>query len=63
MDVDIAADTLQVQSLGGGVFSNRYYEVMKGVAAELSEEALQYVRTERVPLLFNTVSNRKNPTN
>ena len=59
MDVD----NLLMQRMSGVTYTHRFYNVLNGVAAELSDEALQYVRTERVPLLFNTVSNRKNSTN
>ncbi|XP_022094005.1 uncharacterized protein LOC110981089 [Acanthaster planci] len=49
LDVDITADCLQRrvqrQRLGRANFSRRYHHALKGVAAELSEEALQYVQS------------------
>ncbi|XP_022111297.1 uncharacterized protein LOC110990554 [Acanthaster planci] len=49
LDVDITADDIQRrvqrQRFGRASFSRRYHNVLTGVVAELSEEALQYVRT------------------
>ncbi|XP_022093904.1 uncharacterized protein LOC110981045 [Acanthaster planci] len=49
LDVDITADGIQRrvqrQRLGRANFSRRYHHALKGVAAELSEEALQYVQS------------------
>ncbi|XP_038072594.1 aqualysin-1-like [Patiria miniata] len=49
LDVDTVVDDIQrrvqQQRLGHAKISYRYYRVVKGMAAELSEEALEYIRT------------------
>ncbi|XP_038072595.1 aqualysin-1-like [Patiria miniata] len=49
LDVDTIVDDIQrrvqQQRLGHAKISHRYYRVVKGMAAELSEEALEYIRT------------------
>ncbi|XP_038074092.1 aqualysin-1-like [Patiria miniata] len=49
VDVDTVADGIQShvqqQRLGQSKISHRYHHVLKGMAAELSDEALEYIRT------------------
>ncbi|XP_038074093.1 aqualysin-1-like [Patiria miniata] len=49
VDVDTVADGIQShvqqQRLGQAKISHRYHHVLKGMAAELSDEALEYIRT------------------